>query len=392
MGGRDRAAAALFAAAVLARADGAAADRSARLSARLHRPVLRRLDQRHVHARADRPSRLAARAAGAQRCRDRRSQAGPRRPDARDLHGAVAGDRARDDHLSRASPAPRWCCSGSTTPKSASGCGAYALSLGGGTALGFLVFASYDNRLAVCDALSPVWLSDALLGGALLYGLRWLSPARLEAAAGAGASPRAWSIAAFHALTWPHCLQRLEGVSPEVERLWLSHVKEARPIYRHGWRIALADRRAADHRRDRLGAARMGAARATAICCAASSAPPRPASPRSLLLLWQTRTGPASQMMATVGARRAVWYPRAAGVEAGSHRASGSCGAARSRDHRRGRRGAVRRSASSRSPSRRRESRRSARPTRCAHRCGACSPSRFSRRAWSSPSWTWGRG
>ena len=27
-------------------------------------------------------------------------------------------------------------------------------------------------------------------------------------------------------------------MSPEVERLWLSHVKEARPVYRHGWRIA----------------------------------------------------------------------------------------------------------------------------------------------------------
>jgi len=48
---------------------------------------------------------------------------------------------------------------------------AYAVSLVGGTALSFLVFASYANRQAVCDALSPVWLSDALLGGALLYAL-----------------------------------------------------------------------------------------------------------------------------------------------------------------------------------------------------------------------------
>ena len=54
---------------------------------------------------------------------------------------------------------------------------AYAVALGGGTALGFLVFASNDNRFAVCDALSPVWLSDALLGGALMFGLAWLSPA-----------------------------------------------------------------------------------------------------------------------------------------------------------------------------------------------------------------------
>src|SRR5438309_10083156 len=44
---------------------------------------------------------------------------------------------------------------------------AYAVSLGGSIALCFLVFASYANRAPVCDALSPVWLSDALLGGAL---------------------------------------------------------------------------------------------------------------------------------------------------------------------------------------------------------------------------------
>ena len=82
-----------------------------------------------------------------------------------------------------------------------------------------------------------MWLSDALLGGALLFGLAWLSPAdwkrRLALAVGA-----ALIVAAFHALMWPHCLQRLEGVSPEVERLWLSHVREARPIYRHGWQTA----------------------------------------------------------------------------------------------------------------------------------------------------------
>ena len=182
----------------------------------------------------------------------------------------------------------------------------YAVALSGGTALAFLVFASNDNWGAVCDALSPVWLSDALLAGALLYGLSLLSPAdwrkRLAFAAVAGVA-----IAAFHALMWPHCLQRLEGVSPEVERLWLSHVKEARPVYRHGWRIAslivalpitgflgwtlLAWMRRADREllRRILGAAAPGIA-------------------ASLLLLWQTRTGPAAQMMAAVGAAALVWF------------------------------------------------------------------------------------
>jgi hypothetical protein len=115
--------------------------------------------------------------------------------------------------------------------------GAYAVALGGGTAIAFLLFASNDNWNAVCDALSPVWLGDALLGGALLFGLAMLSPAdwkrRLALAAAAGAL-----VAIYHALASPQCLQRLEGVSPEVERLWLSHVREARPLYKHGWRIA----------------------------------------------------------------------------------------------------------------------------------------------------------
>jgi hypothetical protein len=182
---------------------------------------------------------------------------------------------------------------------------AYAVAVSGTAALCFLIFASYDNRNAVCDALSPVWLSDAFLGGALLYGLAWLSPAgwsrRLALAAAAGVA-----IAAFHALMWPHCLQRLEGVSPEVERLWLSHVREARPIYTHGWRIAtlvvalpvtgaiglalLAWLRRRDRELFRriLGAAAPGLA-------------------AGLLLLWQTRTAPAAQMLATVAAAALVW-------------------------------------------------------------------------------------
>ena len=182
----------------------------------------------------------------------------------------------------------------------------YAVSLGGATALSFLVFASYANRAPVCDALSPVWLSDVLLGGALLYGLSLLAVAdwrkRLGLALVSGVA-----LAVFHALMWPNCLQRLEGVSPEVYRLWLSHVKEARPIYTHGWRIASmitalpvaaligwailiwVKRRDSERLRRILGAAVPGIA-------------------ATLLLLWQTRTGPAAQMLATVGAAAFVWY------------------------------------------------------------------------------------
>ncbi len=176
----------------------------------------------------------------------------------------------------------------------------YAASLAGGTALGFLLFASEANRAAVCDALSPVWLSDALLGGGLLLALAWWSPGswkmRLGAAAIAGLV-----VAGFHGLAWPHCLTRLEGVSEETNRLWLSHVREARPITKHGWRFAVlilalpvasiagwtllgwTVRKDAERLRRTIGAALPGIA-ATA------------------LLFWQSRTGPAAQLMSIPGA------------------------------------------------------------------------------------------
>jgi hypothetical protein len=187
----------------------------------------------------------------------------------------------------------------------------YAVTLAGGTGLGFLIFASYANRLAVCDALSPVWLSDALLGGALLLALAAWSPAkwqhRMAAAAIAGAV-----VAAFHALAWPHCLSRLEGVSPELNQLWLSHVREARPIYRHGWRTATAV----------LGLPAAGLIGWGVLAWFARGEWSRlqrvlgaalPAVAALALLFWQTRTGPAAQMLAIPGAVALVWLlaPRA---------------------------------------------------------------------------------
>ena len=176
----------------------------------------------------------------------------------------------------------------------------FAAAFGGGTALGFVVFASYANRLPVCDALSPVWLSDALLGSALLFGLALLSPGdwkkRLVLAALAGGA-----VVAFHALMWPHCLSRLEGVSPEVQQLWLSHVREARPIYRHGWQTALGVSAipvtgiigwlllAWTKRHDPELLRRILASAAPLLAAA-------------LLLLWQTRTGPAAQVLGVAGA------------------------------------------------------------------------------------------
>ncbi len=182
---------------------------------------------------------------------------------------------------------------------------AYAATLGGGTAFGFLVFVSYANRLPVCDALSPVWLSDALIGAGLLFGLTLVTPvdwkARLGFAVVAGLV-----MAGFHALMWPHCLSRLEGVSPEAEQLWLSHVREARPVYRHGWRTAVAV--VSIPISGIIGWALLGWVRRRdpavfrRILAAAV-----PALAATVLLLWQTRTGPAAQLMNLVGASAIAW-------------------------------------------------------------------------------------
>ncbi|MGN6154866.1 MAG: AcrB/AcrD/AcrF family protein [Sphingomicrobium sp.] len=182
---------------------------------------------------------------------------------------------------------------------------AYAVSLGGAIAFSFLVFASYDNRYAVCDALSPVWLSSLLVASALLLAAAWLNPAdwRVRLAMAVGA---ALVLGAFHGLMWPQCLSRLEGVSPEVKYLWLSHVREARPVYKHGLQIATLilalpvtgavgwallawrNRIDSDLFRRTLGAAVPGIV-------------------AGLLLFWQTRTGPAAQLMAVVGAVALAW-------------------------------------------------------------------------------------
>jgi hypothetical protein len=182
----------------------------------------------------------------------------------------------------------------------------YAVSLAAGCTLGFLLFASYANRAPVCDALSPVWLSDALLGGALLWLLATVSPerwtVRLAMAVAAGAI-----VAAFHALAWPHCLTRLEGVSPEVAQLWLNNVREAKPIFQHGertmwtiiglplvgligWLLLLL--RNWSEERD-LGR------RTLAVAVVALTG--------YTLLFWQTRAGPAAQLLACIGAGGLVW-------------------------------------------------------------------------------------
>jgi hypothetical protein len=181
----------------------------------------------------------------------------------------------------------------------------YGASLAGGTALGFLLFASYANRAPVCDALSPVWLSVAAAGGAMAVGMALLGPRswplRLGLAAIAGAA-----LAAGFVLAWPQCLGRLEGASPELVQLWLGNVREARPLYMHGYSTAIAVAALPvaglvgyaimlwRHRREEPKLVAWGATAAPALLAA-------------LLLLWQSRAGPAAQLLAVPGATALVW-------------------------------------------------------------------------------------
>lgn len=181
----------------------------------------------------------------------------------------------------------------------------YGASLAGGAALGFLLFASNANRAPVCDALSPVWLSVAAAGGAIAVGMAWVSPAswklRLGVAAGAGAA-----LAAGFVLAWPNCLGRLEGASPELVELWLGNVREARPLYRHGYATAIAV--AALPVAGLVGYAimlwRYRREESKLVVWAATAAPALLA---ALLLLWQSRAGPAAQLLAVPGATALAW-------------------------------------------------------------------------------------
>jgi hypothetical protein len=186
----------------------------------------------------------------------------------------------------------------------------YAGALVATTGAGYLIFASYANRLPVCDALSPVWLSDAAFGGAMMLGLAALRidswKARLGAAAVAGGV-----LAGFHALAWPHCLHRLEGVSPEAARLWLDYVREARPFYRHAWRIgaitlALPVTGLAGWAFLIWRAWKMGPDSRDLLYRTLAVALPSVAA--FALLFWQVRAGPAAQMLALPAATAPIIF------------------------------------------------------------------------------------
>lgn len=176
---------------------------------------------------------------------------------------------------------------------------AYGASLAAGAAVGYAAFASYDNAQPLCDALTPVYLSTLLEAGAALVALSFL-PVRTLPLRALLALVAGMLIAGIFAYAWPQCLGRPEHISPELDRMWFSHIREAKPLYKHSWRVAVPI----------MAISAIGFAGSLFARWRARGTPL--AIPWTvvtlfslfsmLLLLWQTRAGPASQFMGVIGA------------------------------------------------------------------------------------------
>ncbi len=172
----------------------------------------------------------------------------------------------------------------------------YALALGGGTGLLYAGFASTANRLPVCDALSPVWVATLGLaaGGMLLLALlplrHWSQ--RLAAGAVVGAI-----VGGFAWLNWPQCFTGAYQISPELEKLWLVNIREAKPITAQSLSMAVP----------MLALPVGGALAALAGCFAVRRDPEQLWAWGTVtlmtlfalgLMFWQIRAGPAAQLLA----------------------------------------------------------------------------------------------
>ncbi|TPG15660.1 AcrB/AcrD/AcrF family protein [Sphingomonas oligophenolica] len=198
----------------------------------------------------------------------------------------------------------RWIWAGNGEGGEATRLAAYAISLAGGTAAGFAGFASNANYVLRCDALTPVYLSVMVAAGVLLFVLAWANPASRAVRLGCAVLAGAVIVAGFVHF-FPQCLGRPEQVSPELQRNWLDNVREAKPIYKHPFRLAFP--MAALPIVGVIGVA-VGTWRARRTptllgwACVALFV-----TFATLMLLWQVRVAPAAQLMAIPGSVALAW-------------------------------------------------------------------------------------
>ncbi len=181
---------------------------------------------------------------------------------------------------------------------------AYGIALAAGCAIGYLVFASYDNAVPRCDVLSPVYLGTMVAAGWIAFLLPTVRSTnwqvRLAAAAGGGIV-----LAAGFAGLAPQCLGRPEQVSPELYKSWLANINEAQPLYTKPWPVAVCTIVLPVAG---VAGAVLASMRAWGTPRFAVWAPITLISLTSLLLLlWQTRMGPAAQLTAVPGATALAW-------------------------------------------------------------------------------------
>jgi hypothetical protein len=179
----------------------------------------------------------------------------------------------------------------------------YGASLSIGVLIGFAGFASYANRVPRCDALTPAWLSVMVLAGGLLVALSFIRAEKVSHRFLLTGLAGALSLA-FLALAWPDCLGRPEQVSPELEKLWLANISEAKPLYKQNWPTILSVSVLLIGLFGSFWAlwlertTERGAAWASVALLSLLSA---------LMLLWQTRAAASALMFAVPGATALGW-------------------------------------------------------------------------------------
>jgi hypothetical protein len=144
-----------------------------------------------------------------------------------------------------------------------------------------------------------------ILAGALCVALACWSPEKRLLRFGAAALG-GLAVAAAFAILWPDCLGRLEQSSPELERLWLNRVREAMPLWRHGWKTAATT----------ATLPVIGLIGYLVMLWRTRREPSRLivwcglfllAATAMGLLAWQTRAGPAAQLLSVPGVTALAW-------------------------------------------------------------------------------------